>query len=269
MIAAQLDRVLRELAHSQRAPLIVVKEFEVQDCAWLDRLRGSGYLRAQSPPTYRLQSRFADLNDYLAALRHKRRNEILRWRRRMNDSGIQWRVLRGGPDAAALLSDQTHRLYDAVRQRGKTQLERLPAEFFRQLCDQFGDDARFVFLLHEGRVVAFLCAVVDESVCHLLFVGIDYSLNEHAALYFNVVMLALDEAFKSGSRWIHIGQAADDFKAQLGGLPVPLYFYIKGRGIWGLLLNWFAGEFLPPPAPSPSVRVFREDHQPQVTNTGG
>ena len=110
-------------------------------------------------------------------------------------------------------------------------LERLPAEFFRELARQFRDDAAFTLIYQDRRIVAFVCGFLFHQDAYLnLFCGLDYALNEYEAdLYFNLMYEDLDYALRQRVKAIHVGQTANDFKSRMGCFLEPRCFYVKAR----------------------------------------
>jgi hypothetical protein len=60
--------------------------------------------------------------------------------------------------------------------------------------------------------------------------ALEYSQCSATDLYFNLVYYAMDHAFPSGARAIHVGQTADRFKSLLGCSGNRRYIYCRGLG---------------------------------------
>ncbi|MDZ7618075.1 MAG: GNAT family N-acetyltransferase [Patescibacteria group bacterium] len=252
-----IEAAVSELATRFRVRLIVWREFSPDDCQWLAPLEDRGYIRADSLPMCHFEPRFADFDEYCGALRWKLRYNILRSRRKLEEAGLRIVRMHGDEGFDRLYTETSHELYEAVRDRSAFQLERLPAEFFREIARRLGKDARFSLVFRETKIVAFLCSLADRRQFHLLFLGMDYSVNAECDLYFNVMYDGLDWALRSGVNDICVGQTSYAFKGRLGCRFAPRVFFIKGTGLLRWPLRLFAGVlFRLPPMPSPP-RVFR------------
>ncbi len=252
-----IDAALCELAQRLRVWLIVWKEFGPEDCRWLAPLKERGYFQADSLPMNHFEPRFTDFEQYLSARRSKSRHNILRSRRKLRDAGLRAVRMRGDEGFDRLYSDEVHRLYDAVWERADSRLERLPAEFFREIARRFGKDAGFTVIYQGERIVAFSCNLADKQRFHMLFMGMDYQLNDQCDLYFNVIYADLACGLRSGVSDICFGQASPAFKARIGCYQRPLALFVKGRGMLRPLLWTFAGMFFPPQEILPPPEVFR------------
>jgi predicted N-acyltransferase len=125
----------------------------------------------------------------------------------------------------------------------------LPAEFFRELARQVPEDSSFTLIYQGERIVAFDCGLFHGDRYSNLFGGLDYSLNEEADLYFNLMFHDVEFALRSGVRSLHVGQDADDFKSRMGCYTQPRYFYIKVRDPLGASLLRASRPWLFPPVP--------------------
>jgi hypothetical protein len=145
--------------------------------------------------------------------------------------------------------------------RAAYRLEKWPAEFFREVARRFGDQASMTRIVAPGgRVAAWAFGVTDGGVYHNLYGGLDYALNEEYDLYFNLYFRDLDRAFRGGATAVNLGQTADWFKARLGALPAPRWFFARGVRPW---VQWGlrAGRrwAFPPVGRWPVQHVFREE----------
>ncbi len=252
-----IETAINELAARLRVRLIVWREFPPDDCRWLAPLEDRGYIRADSLPMCHFEPRFANFDDYCSALRWKPRHSVLRSRRKLEKAGLRLERVHGDEGFDRLYTETSHQLYEAVRGHSAFQLERLPAEFFREIARRLGRDACFTLIYQETKMVAFLCSLANRRKFHLLFVGMDYSVNAVCDLYFNIMYDGLDWALRSGVADICFGQTSYPFKGRLGCHFTPRMFFIKGNGLLRWPLRLFAGVlFRLPPMPCPP-RVFR------------
>jgi predicted N-acyltransferase len=248
-ILGQLDLLLRTLAQRERARIIVFKEFDEDTRSDMDGLLKLGYVRGDSPPMYELAKRFADFNEYSEALKTHYRTNIKRAQRKFAKAGCRFVRLTNLHDIARVYTPEVHRLYETVAMKSETRLEVLSHHFFLELARQLSDQLFLTVAYQEDRLIGFTWELLDGQVYHFLFMGVDYSQCTETDLYFNLVYQAMDHAFRSGTRVIHVGQTADRFKSLLGCSGNPRYIY--GRGV-GPIISWIlrqASSLLFPPRP--------------------
>ncbi len=228
-LAQALDAQLNQLARANRAKCIVLKEYTAEECARLPALADLGYLRADSLPMNHAQPGYRDFEHFCSSQKSRKRHPIRTSQKKFDKSGLRVVQLTGRGGADAIYTDEVHRLYENVLDRAKVKLEKIPAEFFRELARQLPDESAFTFIYQGERVVAFAASLFTKAVYHQMFVGVDYSLNSDYDLYFNLFFHAVDYGFRQNVADIYVGQSADTFKQRkLGCYPVPLYFYVKG-----------------------------------------
>ena len=240
-----LDRLARE----HRAWLTVLKEFTPCEAGALEGLERQGYLRVESLPMNCLAADYRDFDDFCQSRSGKAHHNLRRSLRKFHEAGLRVVQFSGGEGADKLYSDEVHRLYEAVWDRAPSRLEKLPAEFFRQLAHNLREQAVFSFAYLGDRIVGFACSLRAGPNFHMLFLGLDYEVNRQSELYFNLIYKELDFAMRHGTQTIYMGQTADVFKLRLHCRQRPLYFFVKLRGPFGFLLRWVAQLFFPPHHP--------------------
>ena len=253
-----LDRLMIRVAGAEGTPLFVFKEFDEGEVGRTDELTALGYVRADSLPMNYFPTRFRDFDHFLASVRSRYRNQIKRSQAKLQQSGLRVIHARGAEHLDALFTEDVHQLYLAVLERAEVKLERLPAEFFRELARRFPDEIAFTFIYRGERIVAFVCGLFHSDEYLNLFCGLDYRLNEEADLYFNLMYHDLDFALRRHVRSLHVGQTADEFKSRMGCYTRPRYFYVKVRDPLGTALVRAAQPWLfPPVLPSPERNLFK------------
>jgi hypothetical protein len=86
----------------------------------------------------------------------------------------------------------------------------------------------------------------------------DYQSISEGDVYFNLMYQDLDQGLREGVDVIRLGQASERFKARVGCRTVPLYFFVKGRHLWGPLLRQLSGVLFPVRPPPVEYNVFKE-----------
>jgi GNAT acetyltransferase-like protein len=253
-----LDRLMTRVARTEGARFVALKEFDGEEVGRCDELSSLGYVRADSLPMNEFPTRFRDYDHVLSSMRSRYRNQVKHSQKKFQQSGLRVVHTRGGEHVASLFTEDTYRLYLSVLDRADVKLERLPAEFFRELARRFPEEATFTLIYQGERLVAFVCGLFHGDAYANLFCGLDYRLNEEADLYFNLMFHDVDYALRSGARSLHVGQTADDFKSRMGCYTRPRYFYVKVHAPFGAPLLRAASPWLFPPVPAmPERNLFK------------
>ena len=229
---AEVDRIMRGLARTNGARLLVFKELEETTSDLAQVLRQAGYIQGDVPPMHHLNRSFQSFAEYRDALRSRYRAQIQRSQKKLTMAGFEALRGRGQPFFEAHWSDDAYPLYVAVQQRAEHKLELMPSSFFREMARTLGDEVSLTVLRREGRVCAFTFAITRESTHYNLYSGLDYGLNNEGDLYFNLFYNDLDQAFGSGATSVHLGQTSDSFKSRLGSSAQPLHFFVRGSSAW-------------------------------------
>jgi predicted N-acyltransferase len=255
-VLEQLDSMMREKAANSRARFLLFKEFTAAECDEMKSVIELGYTLGESLPMNVFGGKFADFEQYLAALKAHYRQDIRRSKKKLEKAGITISRIRGGPELEQMYTDQVHQLYLAVVERAESKLEILPREFFLAMASEFSDAISFTYASKDGRIVGFNWALRSGQAYRFMFCGIDYKLNEMADLYFNLMYAELDNGLRSNASEIEVGQTADLFKSRLGCFPIPLAFYVKSTIFQGLLRR--TSRFLfPARPPVPAFDIYK------------
>ena len=248
----QVDEISCRLALKHGANFISVKELDEPACQELSYLTEIGYRRADSALTWTMANEFRDFPHYYDSRTKRTRANMRKVFKKFEEAGLQSRHLRGRSDRVdELFTDEVHQLYMAVFRRAHIKFEVLPAEFFREVARQLGDDSHWTFFYDGDRIVGFVLGIHHAHMHYMLLCGVDYQINDKTDLYFNLLYKALEAAISTGSPWIRVGASADEFKMRMGTFPKPLYFYIKSPRAWvRAILNRAFLAIFPPFSPS-------------------
>ena len=230
--------------------MVVLKEFTSSEVDALDGMRRYGYLRVPSVPLNYLDVHYRDFDDFCRSRSRGVRHNLRRSMHKFTEAGLRVVQLSGTAGADKLYTDEVHRLYESVWARAPSPLEKLPAEFFRQLARNLGERAVFSFAYLRDRIVGFGCSLRAGPNFQMLFLGLDYDVNRQSDLYFNICYKELDFAMRQGVQTIIMGQTADTFRSRLRCCQRPLWFFVKLRGRFSFILRWFAQLLFPTPKPA-------------------
>lgn len=254
-VLQMLDDILCKIAVKERASCIIIKGLSAEECERLDALPDLGYLRGNGLPVYHARPDYRNFENYLSSLRSHRRRDIKRSQRKFEQFGLRAVQMTGRDGVDRIFTDDVYQLYEAVYERAKMKLEKLPAAFFHELASHLPDQTAFTFIYDRDRVVAFAVSVFTSSVCHHMFLGFDYELNPKCDLYFNLLYKLMDYSYRQDVSDICVGATADTFKQRkLGCYQRPRVTFIsKVSSGWHLSSSIPAStgsSYLTPTAPS-------------------
>jgi predicted N-acyltransferase len=262
-VLTQLDSMMRELAAKAGARLLLFKEFTAAECEQMKTLLNLGYTLGESLPMNLFERRFHDFEHYLASLKAHYRQDIRRSKKKLEKAGIAIARIAGGPELERLYSEEVHKLYLAVVERAESKLEVLPREFFLAMAREFRECISFTYASKGERIVGFNWALRSGQAYRFMFCGIDYTLNEEAELYFNLMYAELDNGLRANAAEIEVGQTADLFKSRLGCFRIPLAFYVKATIFQGLLRR-MARLLFPARPPVPVYDIYKSTAEPEA-----
>jgi predicted N-acyltransferase len=238
VVLPHLDRLLCEMAAKGGARCISIEGIPEEKRPNIAGLEGMDYrLLAWRPMNY-LKPAVHDFDEFCTSTKSARRRVINQSRRKFAAADLRVAHFTGREGAAQALTDDVHRLYQAVYQRAAHKVACYPAEFFRDLARQMPDETAVTLVYDGDRVVGFYFSLFSRRLYYLMQVGLDYEVNPRCDLYFNLTYHAVDRAYREGvSGEILLGETADDFKRQkLGCSQRAQYVYLKGTRP---VISWF------------------------------
>jgi len=227
-IMSLITKIMHELAHQQKASLIVFKELcDNQRSQLTNIFTELNYIQGDIVPTYQLEGSFTGFDDYQNALRSKYRWQMQQNIKKFTTSGLTIRQETDPKIIEQLFTDEVYQLYLNVWEKANEKLECFPKEFFGQLGYAMPNETRLTLIYQEDVVVAFAIGLLHNKCYKNLYCGIDYDVNLKTDCYFNLFYAELGSAFAEGATKIQMGQTSDHFKSRLGAQPHKRYFFVK------------------------------------------
>ncbi len=245
--------LMRDAGRELQAEVLCFKEFSPTEAQEVDDVRGHGYFRASSLPSCILPVRWNTFDDYLGAMRHGYRRQVLSSKRRGRQAGLEVRLV----EDFDLHCADIFRLYGEVMDRAEFQLERLNLPFFRLLNRYLPNQAKAILASLDEKLVAFALVLDAGGKSSFLLAGVDYELNRECDAYLNVVTEVVAHAIAQASNCVEMGQASYTIKRRLGAECVPRYVYIRHRTHWTHELLRRGRKVFFPTREYPRRRVFR------------
>ena len=259
-ILAALDDVMSELAKKTGVDAIIYKEFGEGDLRWMAPLLERGYRSIAIPPMHLLKPSFENFAQYCAALRTRYRQQINRSTRKLKNTGIEQRVLTDAEEILRLYTPEIHAMYCEMVAKSDLKLEVFPIEYYREMTARLEGQTELITLFKDSRIIAFGWCLHEATTYHMMYAGLDYTLNNQYDLYFNLMYAGFDRALRKQVKTINVGQTATVFKSRMGCYSAPLYIFTKGVGPVMSRLFHYGARFLVIKKPSnPPSDIFKRD----------
>jgi predicted N-acyltransferase len=259
-VLALVDGVLDKLATQNGTDAVMYKEFTPAELEWMNPLLDLGYRTIVIPPMHLLPPSFANFAQYRAALRSSYRKQVNRSMRKLTNAGIEAKVLNDADEILRLYTPDVHAMYCEMVAKSDVKLEVFPIEYYQQLTKQLAGQIELLALVKDSRIIAFGWCLYDRSTYHMMYAGLDYSLNREFDLYFNLMYAGFDRALQKRVERIHVGQTATVFKARMGCESEQRFVFAKGRGALMWPLFYYGAKFVVRKmSPNPPSDIFRRD----------
>lgn len=269
-IVAAVHATMRDVARKENISYLCFKEFP-HDMAWLHHsLMPLGYFRARSIPRVILELRWADYTDYLQAMRHGYRRQVLQSLKKLGPRQYTIPVYGHGQlptghprmvilETESCPADPIHELYRQVMKRTDVKLEELGREFFAAAFQILGGDISLLAIMEDDVPIGCALLAIEKPRLSFLFAGLDYTRRDSTASYFNLLNGIVMYAFQVGCHVIDLGQTTYWPKLRMGGRPEPMCFYFQARNRVIHSVLRLLNPILFPRTALAQPRVFRDD----------
>jgi predicted N-acyltransferase len=253
-VLARLAEEAIRLADEHGADGVLFRDFVDEELPGFSALEGHGFLRVPNLCLASLAVRWRTEEEYVASLRHSYRRAYRRRRQALASAGVSVRVVTDFAALADRLAALWRQTYERAREYRR---EVLPADFFRQISAELGEDSEVLLLEREGRCLAFALLLIDGPRLVWPYCGLDYGANEDYELYFNLLHEIVSRGILRHVQEIDMGITTLDAKKRLGATTQSLHMYMRHRQAWlrGLAPRLF--RWLTPGDDTPDYRVFR------------
>ncbi|HET9552863.1 MAG TPA: aminotransferase class I/II-fold pyridoxal phosphate-dependent enzyme [Anaeromyxobacteraceae bacterium] len=230
-LAAEVD----EIGRLEGADLGVVRDVGAARYEDFRVLEEDGYRPTMGFPIARLELAWTSFGGYLAALKHKKRADVLRKRAALDAPGIAVEVIEDyGPHAERLAE-----LWGQVaRRHGEYEHERLTPAYFAAMARHLRGRSHVVAITLRGTIVAFGLALIGDDEYFGSAEGMDYGVRDAYELYSNLFFETIRVACELGKQTVNLGITTYDFKAALGAELHPCVYFVKAFGRPELSAAW-------------------------------
>ena len=220
-------RKMEEIAGHERAPIIAFKDFPKHYTSTLDLLLGEKFAKLDSLPYAEMELDFDNFEDYLKSLSGATRYDLRRkFKKAESGARIEMEILdRLDEDTAS----EIYKLYIQIVERHDMGFEVMPIEFFKNVAKNMPGESKFFLWRVNGKLAAFLFALVSDGVFIDYYLGLDYSVAHEYHLFFVKFRDVMKWCIENKIKKYEIGVSGYEAKKRLGFGFTPLYIYAKHR----------------------------------------
>jgi hypothetical protein len=252
-IAEALGVTLRDYARTNKASLVVFKDFLASHRPAMTVLSKNNYARVPSMPMTRLPTPFHNFDEYMQTLGYVSRKSLRRKFRKTEQAvKIEMQVL----DDASEVIDQIYPLYLQVHERSPMKFEHLSRDFFLRISKEMPGRARFFVWRIGDKIVAFSLCLVCGDTLYDEVIGLDYEVALDLHLYFYTMRDVIQWTIEQKLRCYFSGPLNYDPKLHLGHELAPLDLYVMHTKGWLNPIFQFALKYLEPTRHDPTLKKF-------------
>jgi predicted N-acyltransferase len=227
IITSLLHETMVLIADQEKAALLVLKELDSSQHKQVNNLKKLGFVDGELEPLYQLRADFKDFEDYCNNLRSSYRYQVMANVKKFNRTELKVETFFDAAEIADHFTDSVYQLYVNVWEKAKEKLECMSIHFFRDIARMLPNQVVFTLITDQQTPVAFAIGLMSVDTYYNLYVGLDYSYNQKADVYFNLFYHELDVVFRLDKKKILLGQTSCSFKSRLGGVPDPRFFWVR------------------------------------------
>jgi predicted N-acyltransferase len=193
-------------------------------------LQSARFSAIPSLPVATLDIPFRSLDEYLASLPPKMRQDLRRKLRQSACVRIEYRdTLDGIEDEIVHLYTQTR----ANRKASYDAFDELPDGYFREVMSGLGGQARLLLLWVGDTLAGFNLFILERDCVVGRYLGLRYPLARDHNLYFVNWLTMVSFCIEHGFRTMQVGQTSYTLKAKLGCRLHRSWIYCKHTGLFG------------------------------------
>ena len=252
-VAALVDAGLEE-AEAGGAEMVIVQSFERAEPGTVetDVLTDLGFSQVPIPHTVVVDLPFRDFDEYLGSMRSQYRRRAKKTLAASSHLHVE-HLTDFGREAQEIA-----RLWRLVYERAdELKREILGVPYFRAVAE-----LEYVSVLalrrDDGSLASYALLLDDRPRLHFLYTGFREEAGREEAAYFRLLYEIVRFGIEQGYASVNLGLTTLEPKLDVGGVPVPLYGWIRHRN--ALLQRAFTRLALGPFAPDPveSRHVFKD-----------
>jgi predicted N-acyltransferase len=220
-----LEAALRQLRAHCRKEKVCMATFHnlsEKNSSLINLIRKHGFVKMETLPTTQFEIKAASFEEYSRSLSKNMRKDL----NKKLKSSAELAKLRTEErtDTSGILED-IFRLYINNFSDSDIHFEILTPAFFRDICRNMPQVARYFITYDADKIVAFnLCLIKGDTFIDK-FIGFDYAVAHKYHLYFTTFCHNLEFCIKNNIRFYQPGTTDYYPKLRLGAKLIPLYDY--------------------------------------------
>ncbi len=220
----KLNLEFETLGKEEHVDFCLIRDIPRQLYSSFEVLQNKGYKAVPGFPASRMELPWNSFDEYLAALRCDKRQEVRKKMKQLAAPEISVQVIRDfGPYAEQLAELWTQ----VANHKSDYEHEHLTKEYFEAINRELPDRSHILAIFKNKTMIAFgLCFEGDEEY-FWAYIGMDYQYRDTYSLYFNLVFQNIKTALEHGKKVINMGITSYDFKVYIGCELDPLVYFVK------------------------------------------
>ena len=233
----QMLKIIRKIGDEENAMLLMMKEMNYPE-GKLSVLEKHGFTKYEHDLTMALEldRLWKNFNDYQHSLTKKYRKRL----RIIRNAKASLTLKKLDADEIRNMLPQIGRLFNQTASRQFLKMGIIDENYFKVMSDTFREKFFINGYFLNDKLVAFASHLIHDEMLEVHYIGIDYSLNEKHALYFNILYDGLEMAIEMKKKTLELGRTAREAKASVGCKPVPSYDYLL---VQNRFTNFLVGVF--------------------------
>ncbi len=226
---------LESFAEEKQISVIGFKDFDQEDCRFLEGLQAQGYYQFENFPSTEMDIPFQSLEEYLKSLSKVSREGFKRKLRKADREGCLEMEIKNRLEPDEM--DLVYSLYlQTARKNTELSFEILSRDFFGRISENMPGETRYFLWRKDGRLAAFALCLVSKQRMIDYYLGFDYSIAYDYHLYFVRFRDLMNWCIQNKIQKYEMGPTSYEPKRRLGFGFVRLFIYAKHR-------NKFANPF--------------------------
>lgn len=221
---ATLTKRLDEIARQDKLDLCIVRDIPSSYYDEFKSLETSEYIAAVGYPIARIRSEWKCFDEYLMALKSKKRYNINCKLKKIKVPEISVEVI----EDYAPYADTLAKLWKnvALRNNGYDH-EKLTPEFFISMSKHLNKRSHVIAIKQDKKIVAYGLNLIGDKEYFGVAEGLDYSVRDRYDLYGNNFFQCIRMACELNKSTINLGITAYDYKASIGARFDPCLYFVK------------------------------------------
>jgi len=213
-----------EIARIENSDLCLIRDISMTDYTDFSVLSQVGYQPVMGFPVARMKVEWESLEEYTAALKSKKRKNVLLKLEKLKAPEISVEVI----DDYAPYADRLAQLWTNVALNNNGyEHERLTPAFFVAMSENLKGRSHVVAIKRYDQIIAFGLNLIGDDEYFGVAEGMDYELREQYDLYANNIFEALRVACQLGKKTFNLGITTYDFKTSIGAELDPCIYFVK------------------------------------------